>query len=152
MCEPATATAILLAASTGMKAVGAIQQGAAEQTAANYNKKVARAQASQEREKAAFDEARSRNANEFQLQDMAADWAKSGLRLDSGTPLEMMARSAGEMETDALLIRREGQIKAKYYDAEAAMANKRGRAAMSAGLMGSAISVLDGAAKWKGMQ
>lgn len=152
MCEPATITTALLVAGTGMKAVGAMQQGAATQSAENYNKRIARAQAGQEREKAAYEEARTRNITDYALQDMAADFAKSGLRLDGGTPLEMMARSAGEAETEALMIRRDGQIKAKYYDAEAAMANKRGRAAMASGLMGASIAVLDGAAKWKGMQ
>ena len=88
------------AASTGLSMWGGYQQAQAQEAAAQYNYKVAKQTvANRERETTEAIRRKRRN-NRAQLSSMNARMAKSGVRLDTGTPLDLMADAAGRLELE----------------------------------------------------
>ena len=132
----------LLVAGTAMSAIGQIQQGRAAQQASNYNAAVARNNAIGSRQAAAENEKRERRLG---LKRMGAMRAR-------GASMDLLEDSAMEEELSALSIRHHGELQALGLEASANLEEARGRAAMQAGRVGAATSVLLGGAKaTKGM-
>jgi len=97
-------------------AMGAIQAGRAEVAANTYN-------AAQDRMEAATEEARRRREGARALGAIRAGISKSGVTTE-GTPLMVLAESAGEAEIDALNARWQGEASARQYEMRAKSARK----------------------------
>ena len=114
-------------------AVGAIQGGNAENSAAQFNAQSARMEA-ESRENAQRAQAKQ------QLGAIRAGVSKSGATME-GTPLAVLSESAANAEIDALNTRYSGQREAALYEA-------RGRNAKTAGYMRAGTSLLSSAGKY----
>ena len=114
-------------------AVGAIQGGKAENSAAQFNAQSARMEA-ESRENAQRAQAKQ------QLGAIRAGVSKSGATME-GTPLAVLSESAANAEIDALNIRYSGQREAALYEA-------RGRNAKTAGYMRAGTSLLSSAGRY----
>jgi len=67
-------------------------------------------------------------------------YAKAGVSLGEGSPLEIMASTAGEGEREALMIRRQGTEQAKLLRWYGKVAKKAGRMAFYSGMTSGTIS------------
>ena len=114
-------------------AVGAIQGGKAENSAAQFNAQSARMEA-ESRENAQRAQAKQ------QLGAIRAGVSKSGATME-GTPLAVLSESAANAEIDALNTRYSGQREAALYEA-------RGKNARTAGYMRAGTSLLSSAGKY----
>ena len=114
-------------------AVGAIQGGNAENSAAQFNAQSARMEA-ESRENAQRAQAKQ------QLGSIRAGVSKSGATME-GTPLAVLSESAANAEIDALNTRYSGQREAALYEA-------RGRNAKTAGYMRAGTSLLSSAGRY----
>lgn len=111
MCEPTTIM-IAMAASGAMQAYGQYQQGKAQEAASKYQAQVNENNAIIAEREAAAAEERGKDAEgkqrrltaQFQAQQEAA-YAKSGVLMDSGSPLDILSDTAALGEIDALTIR-----------------------------------------------
>jgi hypothetical protein len=110
--------------------MGAISQGKAAQSAAEYNARSAEIEA-QSRETAQRDQAAR------QMGAMRAQIAKSGATSE-GTPLMVLAESAANAEIDALNTRQMGQRQATLYRAQGANARKQSYIQAGTSLLSSA--------------
>ncbi len=128
-----TVGSVLSGVGTVIGAVGAIQGGKAEQSAANFNAASA-AQEAQARENA------QRTAAQRQLGAIRAGVSKSGARME-GTPLAVLSESAANAEIDALNTRYSGQRESALYTA-------RGQNARTAGYLRAGTSLLSSAGKY----
>ena len=118
---------------TAVGALGAIQGGKAENSAAQFNADSARMEA-QARETA------QRTAAQRQLGSIRAGVSKSGATME-GTPLAVLSESAANAEIDALNTRYSGQREAALYES-------RGRNAKTAGYMRAGTSLLSSAGRY----
>jgi len=118
---------------TAVGALGAIQGGKAENSAAQFNADSARMEA-QARETA------QRTAAQRQLGSIRAGVSKSGATME-GTPLAVLSESAANAEIDALNTRYSGQREAALYES-------RGRNARTAGYLRAGTSLLTGASRY----
>lgn len=108
----AGAAPIIGALGLGIKTVGAIQQARAENKAAEYNAKLAEQNAAMQEAQAQDavvrgqeEERRHRNNVANMVSDQRAAFAASGVAVDSGAPLDVIAQTAYMGEEDALTIR-----------------------------------------------
>lgn len=67
-------------------------------------------------------------------------YAKAGVDISSGSPLEIMASTAGQGEREALMIRRQGVENAKMLRWYGSVARKAGRMAFYSGMASGAAS------------
>lgn len=160
MCEPATITLALTAASGVIAAGGAIKQGQAQKAQANY-------QAAVERNNATIagwqaDDAAKRGQVEEQRQRLQvarirgsqrAAYASSGVELTGGSPLDTLMDTAQLGELDALTIRSNAEREAYGYRtqqgnlaAQSALTRQAGRNAATAGYIGAGSALLGSAA------
>lgn len=142
---------------TGVSAYGAIQQGRAAQSAANYNARVAEMNAKiadkaaqDELERGARDEQRKRIEVAAIAGQQKAGMAAAGLDITYGTPLEMLVDTAYAGEMDALTIRTNAnraaynrEVQATNLRAQGQMYEFEGKSARS-GSMLSAIGTIAG--------
>jgi 1-aminocyclopropane-1-carboxylate deaminase/D-cysteine desulfhydrase-like pyridoxal-dependent ACC family enzyme len=124
MADPIT---ILVAASTAMQAVGAIQQGNAANAqakanaqAAQYNANLKVMQAGVERQQAGAKEEAQRRRSRQMLGAQRAAIAQAGIGL-GGSALDIAEQSELMAELDSLTIRYEGELRAKGLLAQADM-------------------------------
>ena len=117
-----------------VSAIGAIQQGAAAKSAANFNAEVARNNAIASRQAAASDERR------FRRQTLK----RQGTLRAGGASLDLLEDSAMEEELEALMIRHGGEVQAGGLEASARVEKARGRAAQTAGITTAASTLLLG--------
>jgi hypothetical protein len=148
MGDPVT-TAVLLGASGGLQAVGAISEGNAKKAAADYNARMALNNAAQTRVQAAEEERRSRIMARKQIGSMRAGYAKSGVTME-GSPLDVLEESASTAELDALTIRHGGEVKAQAFENEARLESWKGKQARTQGYLTAASSLLGTGAKMSG--
>lgn len=113
---------------------GSIVSGMAQQGQANAQAKVAR-------QAGAFNAQRIREQGHQALGAMRAGFGKSGLQME-GSPLDILAQSAGDVELDAVAARHQGEVQAATYKAA-------GKGAFYGGLFG-AGKVLAGSDAFKG--
>lgn len=113
---------ILLGAGTVLSTIATLREGQQMATAESYNARVAEAQVKAVRESAAFQSETFRKQTELQEQTLTAQskveqakllrekgktlsaqraaYAKAGVRIDEGTPLDVMADTAANYELD----------------------------------------------------
>ena len=137
----AATTAILALGGTGlglqMKGQHEAGKAAAAQAKSQaaldeYNAQLAEREAVEARDVAAFEERRFRKGGERLKARQRAAFAKAGVTFE-GSPLEVMEQTAIELETDALMIRRSGQLGAGRLTAEAGLQRFAGRSALLRG-------------------
>lgn len=140
---------MMLAAATGVKAAGQLMQADAESQAYRYNAKMAAQQGDIERQQAAAREEAQRRQADRVLGSQRAALAQSGGGM-GGSALGVMKQSAAEAELDALMIRYEGDIRARGFDAQAEQERFAARNAKKAGYWQAAGTILGGGANYAG--
>lgn len=139
----------------GQYEAGKAAQAQAESQAAlrEYNAQLAEREAVEAQEAAAYEEQKFRKGGERLKARQRARYAKAGVTFE-GTPLDVMEQTASELEMDALMIRRGGQVGARRLTAEAQLqrfagrsALLRGRAARRASQLGMLTTGLTGGAQ-----
>jgi hypothetical protein len=136
----------LIAVSAAVSAAGAIAQGNAAKSAANFNATVARQNAMIGSANAAADADRQREQAERLGGRQRAATGASGITPE-GSPLDVMADSALSAELDALTTQYRGELQARSYGQEATLQKMRGNAAQQAGYIGAGAALLSGASK-----
>ena len=97
-----------------------------------YNAQLAEKEARQAQEAAMYEETKLRKGGERLKARQRALYTKAGVTFE-GSPLDVMERTASELEMDALLIRRGGVLGYQRYTAEAALSRMAGRSALLRG-------------------
>jgi len=120
------------------------QAGEAQKEAYEFNARISDENARQTREKAMWDESASREESRAQIAKMMAMYAKSGVALDKGSPLLIMAKSAEDAEKDALAIRWMGDVNATEYENQATLNRFYGRNAKKTGNTQANTTLLQG--------
>lgn len=127
-------------AGLGMTMAGQYQSGreakaqAESQAAWNeYNAQLAEREAAEAQEAAAYEEKKFRKGGERLKARQRALYAKSGVVISEGSPLEKMEETASELEMEALNIRRTGQLGYQRYTAQAGLERMMGKSALLKG-------------------
>ena len=136
---PPAAIIPLMATGIGLQIAGQVQAGreakalSKSQAALNErNAQLAEREAVQAQEAAAFEERKFRKGGERLKARQRVAFAKAGVTFE-GSPLEVMERTAIELETDALMIRRGGRLGAQRLTAEAGLQRFAGKSALLRG-------------------
>jgi hypothetical protein len=127
----------LMVAGTAISAVGAIQQGQAQQKAANYNAALAERNGVIARQQAAENAKRQERINRKKL----------ATSRNSLVSLDVLEDNAKEAELERLSIIYEGELAAQTGSANAALLRTRGRSAAGAGYASAAGVLLEGGVK-----
>ena len=126
----------LMVLSSGMQAIGSIQQGKAQQQAANYNAQMAFNNAAAARAAAEEDARREKRQG---LKRMGA------MRAHAPAKLDLLEDSAMEEELNFQTVLHGGEMQAIGYENTARLEIARGKAARATGYAGAAGALLSGA-------
>ncbi len=152
----ATSTALAIAAigtsvvGTGVSIYGQQQQAKTAQRTAERNAKIQENQALQVEMDARENARRQRDENKRRMKTQRSRYAASGV-INEGTPLEVMAETAGLLELDALEIGRQAKAKATNLRAGAASSRISGENQSNALKIASGATLLSGASSAAGM-
>jgi hypothetical protein len=149
----AALTSIALAAAvvgTGVAVYGQVQQAKTAKAVGAYNAKLAENQALQAEMDAAENTRRKRKENRRLLATQRSRLAKAGV-MEAGTPLEVMAETAGNLELETLDYARSIRMQASGLRAQGAMDRVMGSAQARAAYIGAGASLLSGASSVAGM-
>jgi hypothetical protein len=123
----------LMVIGTTMMAVSQIQQAKAASDAAKYNAELARQQAGAERVRGKQEEKKLKRQKRLMLSKQRAAYAAAGVRIGTGSPLEVMADTAAQYELDIAASRYNTQIgisralsEAEYQEKAASQYRKMG--------------------------
>jgi len=131
MPEPVSTTLLITAiAGTALSAYGQYKAGADQKAAFDYNAKVTEKETNQ----AEYD---SRTRLRRLMSTQRSLYAKAGVDLSTGSPLLLLAETAGEGEREALSILEGGE-------SSAALQRIAGRQAKTAGIIGAGSTLLTG--------
>lgn len=144
-----TAVAISVVA-TSVSVYGQVQQAQQAKAIGKYNAKMAEAQAKQTEMDAAENIRRKRKENARILATQRSKYAKAGV-MEAGTPLELMAETAGNLELDVLDYNRQQRINAQNLRQQGAMDLAMGKNAAQAGYINAGATLLQGAGQAAGM-
>jgi hypothetical protein len=143
MCmDPVSMTLI---ASTGLAAAqagGTIMSGYQQLQTGQYERDLAYRNAQQSELSADYNEALKRNESERDIAKQTVALAGQGNRIDTGTPLLLLAQSARNAELDALAIRTEGVARGQSYKAQGDQALAEGKNAYSSSFFTAAGQLL----------
>ena len=120
-----------------------------EKAAAYENARIAEEQAAKEREAAVREEAGYRRRARRFMSTQRALFATSGVRLDEGSPLDVMMDSVSELELDALAIRAGGVARSEYFLNQAEADRRAGDRAVTTGYLNIGRSLLTGYGKYR---
>jgi len=123
------------AISTGFQMFSAYQQGQQEAAIAGYNAEVMKQQARQEEEAAKVEAIRMQHEKDRFLATQRAAYSASGFTLE-GSPMEVMANTAGQFEYDIALNTYSRQLRAWQSRSQAGLYKYQASAAKKAGTMG----------------
>ena len=140
----AAAALVTSIAGTAMSVYSQVEQGKSQNEWSQYNAAVAERDAVAAQQSAEYDASQKRKETEKLLGRQRALYGKAGVTLE-GSPLLLMEETASEGELDALMIEREGKLKAGNYQSEAALSRMKGSSAQKAGYYGAGSSLLTGA-------
>jgi hypothetical protein len=141
----AIAAMVSAAASAGVSAYSANEQGKNAKRTGEFNAEMQRRTADDALQRGAIDAADKRQQTRQLIARQHAAQAASGLDTTSGTPLQIMTESAGMGELDALRTLNNAQRQASGLNASADLEIYKGNAAQSAGRFNAAGSILTGA-------
>ncbi len=108
----------LMAAGTVLKAVSAVREGEAMSAAEIANANIAASQAAQARQAGAYEETKIARQKARILSEQRARYAKSGVLITEGSPIEVMADTAAQYEMDIQVNRYNTAIEAGRFDYE----------------------------------
>lgn len=153
-------TAIILATAAAATAggVSAYQQGQAadaqaksQQAWAEYNAQIEENNAKTAEATSRYEQRQKRKEDAMLRGSQRVAYAKSGLSLSEGTPLEVMENTAAEQELDILMLKRNADIQAAGHRSAAGgyrmqgdMARRQGKAAKTASYWNMGSSILSG--------
>ncbi len=141
LAAAALATAIV---GTGVSVYGQVQQAKTAKAMGAYNAKLAENQALQAEMDGAENTRRKRQENRRMMATQRSRLAKAGV-LEAGTPLEVMAETAGNLELETLDYARSVRMQATGLRAQGAMDKAMGSAQARAAYIGAGASLLSGA-------
>lgn len=145
--------AVLMLAGTAVSAVGSIVQGQQQakmaQAEGETNARIAEMQAAQVKQSAEYEASKIARAKRQALSRSQMLYAKSGVLISEGSPLEVMADTATQYEMDINATRYNADVTAQRLNYEAAvsrnLSNAQARAYKTAGYFGAASTILTGA-------
>lgn len=150
MGDPVTATLVIAAASGVLTAGSMVQSGQQARSAANYNAIVARENAKAAELQAAERAKRIRSQGKSLLAKQRALYGASGVDLMFGSPLLVLADTAGQIELEAQDAIFAGKTQAAGLRSEAGGILAEGRAKTQAANIGTFSSLLSTGAKMYG--
>lgn len=122
--------------SFGLNAFGSYKQGQANQQAADYNANINMYNAALARQQGQIAaDAQARDAKRI-MGSMVANYGASGVQVDQGSPVDVLADSARMAALDNLTIRYNAEMQAQSYEQQAQLAKMGGQAASTAGTLG----------------
>lgn len=133
---------ILKGIGTGLNVSGSYTESRAQEEALLYNAKVARDQALIVGQSGAYNKARLKKRARILLATQTARYAKSGVRFDRGTPVDVMANSAAEYELDILAEDYNTKVEMMRLENQAQLDEIKARSTKSAGNTGIASTLL----------
>lgn len=139
----------LTAAGTGVAVAGQRQQAKAAENTAEFNAKVEQNNALAAQQQAEAEALQIRRTNRLRAGAARAAYGKAGVNLEAGNDLLYDTGTQGELEALSALYA--GQTQASYYQSRAAGARFEGRNAASAARLGSAATIIGGAAQGVGI-
>ena len=148
-------------ASAAVSAVGAVEQGQAQQQQAKYqaavarnNQTIAQQNAQDALDRGAEQEQEQRKKTQLLIGQQRASLAAQGADLSSGNSLDLVSDIAGTGELDALTIRRNAQLEARQYQvqgmnyqADSQLQLLGGQNALTSSYFDAGSSLLGGASK-----
>ncbi len=134
----------LFSAGVGMSAAGQHQAGEAQAAWLKYDSALAKREAEITEKKTSYEVASFRRQGEKFKAEQRATVGASGVRLE-GSPLEVLAETASEIERDALMTRYAGKVEEKRYMAQSALLKTQGKYAKKAANLGALTTLLTGA-------
>lgn len=137
-------TAGLAIGGTALSAVGQVKAGNASKAAAEFNAKVAEAQADDAIVRGQISEARYRQGVRVLIGSQRAGFAAQGVDVGVGSPVDLVADTAFIGELDALTIRNNAAREAWGFRMNAQSFRLGGQAAVSASRFSAASTVLGG--------
>jgi len=145
-------TAISLAVvSTGLSVYGQMEAAATAKKVGKYNAKVAENQALQTEMDAAENIRRQRIANRKAMSMQMGKFAKAGVVINEGTPLELLSESAATLELEVQDYNRNARVQGQNLRAQGAMSIYTGNQQAQAYQIGAASTLLSGASSVAGM-
>lgn len=140
-----TGALILMVAGTAVSAFGQYQAGQAQKAAANYNARVQEAQAIQQEMENRENIRRERKSGQGLLSSQRQKLGASGVVIQAGSPLEILGRTAGELELRAQDAARAGRSNLQYGLSQSRMTKWEGKQAATAATLGATGTILQGA-------
>ena len=107
---------LVMGAGTALSAVSAVQEGQAQSEAAKANANVARLQAEQTRKAGAYEVSKIERSKSQARSTQQALYAKSGVLISEGSPIEVMADTATQYEMDIQAQKYNTAMTAARYD------------------------------------
>lgn len=131
-----------------VSAYGTYQAGQAQQKAYDYNAALYEQAAVAEKKKATYEEEIARSRLKKLIGTQKALYAKAGVDISSGSPLLVMAETAGQGEKDIRMIRYGGDVKAVEQRNRATLARFYGSSASKLATISAAGQALSGAGNY----
>jgi hypothetical protein len=138
-----TTIMVIGAVSAAIGAGGSIMSGISQSNMAKYNAEVARRSAETARKAGEFEYARRQEAGAEFLSKQRTLYGAAGVETE-GSPLLVMAETAGKVERDALAARYNYQVKASQAESQAGLYEMMAPNLMMSGLFSGASSLLKG--------
>ena len=138
-----SAAIALYSTGIGMQAGGAYQAGEAQAAWLNYDAALAQREAEITAKKTSYEVAAFRRQGEKFKAEQRATVGAAGVRLE-GSPLEVLAETASQIERDALMTRHIGKVQEQKYLMESKLLKTQAKYAKKAGRLGAATSLLTG--------
>lgn len=136
----------LMAAGTGLSAVGSLYSGQAEANASKFNAAVADRNAGLARQRGVFEQGQLKRSASQILGAMRANIGASGVRLE-GSPLDVLDNSTAQAQMDQVMVKYNSELQAMGFEQEAAANRTRAKTAKTMGRIGAASSLLMGGAR-----
>lgn len=143
MCDPVTAA---VATAAVLKAGAQVAQGVSGYNAGKAQEKMSQAEARSAIQVGAIEESRIRKEGETFLGETRAVQASSGVDITSGSPADVAAESARNIELDALTRRYQARTQSWGKTIEGRQAAAKGSAALTQGIIGGTSTLLTGGA------
>ncbi|HRT83735.1 MAG TPA: hypothetical protein P5523_03770 [Bacteroidales bacterium] len=147
LCEPVSIIGGIVAGVSAIgKAAGAVAEGNAARNAGEFNAQIAMNNAQLSRQQAAEDERVFRVSARKEIGGIRSGYAAGGITSE-GNAQDVLEESAANAELDALKIKHGGEVRAKGFEADAALSKAKGEAAQTSAAFSAAGSLLEAAPK-----
>lgn len=139
MCDPVTAA---VATAAVLKAGAQVAQGVSAYNTGKAQEKLSQAEARSALEVGAIEEGRIRDEGKAFLGQQRVAQAASGVDISTGSPADVAAESARNIELDALTRRYQARVQSWGKTIEGRQANAKGSAALTQGIIGATSTLL----------